>query len=92
MQVEKKLSQMILDNKLSGTLEQGLGHLICYKPAGDDVAFDHALDIVGNMGEAVDVLFTRAKSFTKGAVVPVEKVKDPSDTAANKPALATGGN
>ena len=59
--VESKLSQMILDHKLAGTLDQGFGTLEVYEVAGKDSLYPAALDTINNMGKVVDSLFARYK-------------------------------
>ena len=50
-QVEKKLSQMILDKKLSGSLHQDDGVLIVYERQAPDETFEAALSTIHAMGE-----------------------------------------
>eukprot|EP00607_Mallomonas_marina_P000602 CAMPEP_0182428814 /NCGR_PEP_ID=MMETSP1167-20130531/23819_1 /TAXON_ID=2988 /ORGANISM="Mallomonas Sp, Strain CCMP3275" /LENGTH=476 /DNA_ID=CAMNT_0024611935 /DNA_START=56 /DNA_END=1486 /DNA_ORIENTATION=+ len=64
-QVEKKLSQMILDGHFSGTLDQGKGHLIVYNSIYDDPAFTHGLEIISSLGVVVEALSQRAKNLSK---------------------------
>jgi len=59
--VESKLSQMILDQKLTGTLDQGFGTLEVYQVAGKDSLYPAAIDTINNMGKVVDSLFARSK-------------------------------
>lgn len=61
--VEKKLSQMILDGTFSGILDQGRGHLIVHEQQGEDRTFALGVDVVSNMGNVVDALFTRARTL-----------------------------
>ena len=67
-QVERKLSQMILDNKLYGILEQGKGHLVIYESAIADANYSRALEIVQNMGDAVEGLAGRTKRINTAKV------------------------
>lgn len=63
-----KLSQMILDRKLAGILDQGQGHLVVYESGGDDHSnFGKAVDIIAHMGLVVETLFARAQALTKTA-------------------------
>ena len=62
-QVEKKLSQMILDKKFSGILDQGKGFLEIFDGANEDAAFTSSAEIVANMGQVVDTLMSRARKF-----------------------------
>ncbi|EWM26981.1 26s proteasome non-atpase regulatory subunit 11 [Nannochloropsis gaditana] len=61
--VERKLSQMILDDKLYGTLDQGKGQLLVYERSTLDKTFSHGLELVGNLGMVVDSLFRRAQKM-----------------------------
>ena len=61
--VEKKLSQMILDNKILGTLDQGRGQLLVYEGSGLDKTYTHGLEVIGNLGMVVDSLFRRAQKM-----------------------------
>lgn len=60
LQVEKKLSQMILDQKLTGSLHQDDGILIVYEKQKSDETFEAALSTIHAMGEVVDALYQRA--------------------------------
>lgn len=62
--VEQKLSQMILDKKLSGVLDQGQGLLVIFESNEEDKAYEAALGLVQNMGKVVDALYHKAKNLT----------------------------
>merc|ERR1719290_266931 len=62
--VERKLSQMILDSKLTGILDQGAGVLIVWDAISKDKTYEHALDTVKAMEKVVDVLYQKAKKLT----------------------------
>jgi len=59
-QVEKKLSQMILDKKLPGILDQGNDCLIVFDDPEPDGTYPAALDTMSHIGVVVDSLYTRA--------------------------------
>ncbi|EPB79828.1 PCI domain protein [Ancylostoma ceylanicum] len=61
--VEKKLSQMILDKKFSGSLHQGDGMLIVYDVSSPDATYETALKTIHAMGEVVDALYQRASKI-----------------------------
>lgn len=63
-QVEKKLSQMILDRKLSGILDQGDGVLILFEPTQTDSSYEASLETIQNLGKVVDTLYQKAKKLT----------------------------
>ena len=67
VEVERKLSQMILDHRFSGILDQGNGHLIIYENSSEDKSYSKGLEIIGNMNQVVDALFVRAKAIEKTA-------------------------
>ncbi|TXG53862.1 hypothetical protein EZV62_019118 [Acer yangbiense] len=58
--VEKKLSQMILDKKFAGTLDQGVGCLIIFEDPKQDAIYPATLETISNMGKVVDSLFVRS--------------------------------
>ncbi|CAN0025915.1 unnamed protein product [Discosporangium mesarthrocarpum] len=60
--VELKLSQMILDKKLLGILDQGRGQLIIYEGAREDKVFTDSLEVISNMGTVVNSLFRRVQN------------------------------
>jgi 26S proteasome regulatory subunit N6 len=57
--VEKKLSQMILDKKLSGVLDQGAGTLLIFDEPSADRTYSVALETVQSMNKSVDSLFEK---------------------------------
>ncbi|PKA63254.1 26S proteasome non-ATPase regulatory subunit 11 [Apostasia shenzhenica] len=58
--VEKKLSQMILDKKFAGTLDQGAGCLIIFDDPKTDAIFPATLETITNIGKVVDSLYVRS--------------------------------
>jgi len=62
--VEEKLSQMILDKKISGILDQGAGVLIVFDELQTDKTYSTALDTIQSMGKVVDALYNKAKKLT----------------------------
>ncbi|KAF0295565.1 26S proteasome non-ATPase regulatory subunit 11 [Amphibalanus amphitrite] len=63
-QVERKLSQMILDAKFHGILDQNDDVLVVFDETHADGTYDTALETMHNMGRVVDTLFQRAKKLT----------------------------
>ncbi|OCT47185.1 putative 26S proteasome regulatory subunit rpn6 [Cladophialophora carrionii] len=57
-QVERKLSQMILDKVIIGVLDQGEGCLIVYDEVERDAGYDAALATIEKLSNVVDVLYT----------------------------------
>lgn len=62
--VEKKLSQMILDHKFSGILDQGEGVLIIFEDTETDKTYEAALETIQSMGKVVDSLYQKAKKLS----------------------------
>ncbi|KAH8040696.1 hypothetical protein HPB51_012011 [Rhipicephalus microplus] len=62
--VEKKLSQMILDKKFSGILDQGAGVLIIFENTTVDKTYEAALETIQSMGRVVDSLYQKAKKLS----------------------------
>ncbi|KAI9692797.1 MAG: 26S proteasome regulatory subunit rpn6 [Bogoriella megaspora] len=62
-QVERKLSQMILDKVIVGVLDQGAGCLIVYDESERDQGYDAALDTIEKLSSVVDVLYTNQASM-----------------------------
>ncbi|KAF4320293.1 hypothetical protein BBO99_00005710 [Phytophthora kernoviae] len=62
-QIELKLSQMILDHKFHGILDQGKGQLIVYDSPTEDKTYTSGLGVIENVGNIVDNLFRRAEKL-----------------------------
>ncbi|XP_021455578.1 26S proteasome non-ATPase regulatory subunit 11 isoform X2 [Oncorhynchus mykiss] len=62
--VERKLSQMILDTKFHGILDQGEGVLIIFDEPAVDTTYEAALETIQNMRKVVDSLYNKAKKLT----------------------------
>lgn len=60
-QIETKLSEMILDKKIFGTLDQGSGDLIVFDDIPSDKTFEGAIDTIKELGNVVDKLYSKAK-------------------------------
>lgn len=58
--VEEKLSQMILDKKLNGILDQGAGCLIVFDDVAISTTYQASLDTLGSIDNVVDSLFRAA--------------------------------
>lgn len=56
-----KLSEMILDKKLNGTLDQNAGVLILYEDMPETVNQKNILEIIDNLTESVDILYQKAQ-------------------------------
>lgn len=61
--VEMKLSQMILDKKLNGILDQGTGELVIFDESFTDFTYDATIDVLNDMGNVVDSLFRRTEQL-----------------------------
>jgi 26S proteasome regulatory subunit N6 len=62
-QVEKKLSQMILDKVIIGVLDQGAGCLIVFDEVERDQGYDAALETIEKLSNVVDILYTNQASL-----------------------------
>merc|ERR1711910_215403 len=63
-QVEKKLSQMILDKKFQGILDQETRVLIIFEESERDETYDNVIETVGAMSKVVDRLYQAAQKLT----------------------------
>jgi len=62
--VEAKLSQMILDGKFNGILDQGAGCLIAFEEDQKERTYDATLETLHNMSAVVDSLYLKAQKIT----------------------------
>lgn len=58
-----KLSEMILDEKIAGTLDQGRDCLIVFEESESGEIFDHTLDTFKNLDDVLDSLYDKTKRF-----------------------------
>jgi len=58
---QAKLREMILDSKLNGTLDQGVGVLIVFEKEQIRSTYDNALKTIKNTSEVLDTLYGMAK-------------------------------
>ena len=56
-QVERKLSQMILDKVVVGVLDQGEGVLVVFEEGGKDEGYEAALETIERLGNVVEGLY-----------------------------------
>jgi len=61
--IEKKLSQMILDKKFNGILDQGNGCLILFPDPPEEKIYQTSLDTIENMSRVVDTLYNKAQKL-----------------------------
>jgi 26S proteasome regulatory subunit N6 len=58
--IEAKLGQMVLDKKISATLDQGRGVLLVFRKEAKDAAFESALLAIKNLSKVAAVLSERS--------------------------------
>jgi len=63
-EVEKKLSQMILDKKFQGILDQETRVLIIFEESERDETYDNVLETISAMSKVVDRLYQAAQKLT----------------------------
>jgi len=61
--IEKKLSQMILDKKFNGILDQGNGCLILFPDPPEEKIYQTCLETIDNMSRVVDTLYKKAQKL-----------------------------
>jgi len=61
--INQKLSEMILDKKLDGILDQGAGHLIVFENVDQDETYKTGLETVKELSHVVDRLYRKAKKL-----------------------------
>lgn len=62
--VEKKLSQMILDHKFQGILDQETGVLIIFQDKESETTYDDVLETINAMSRVVDRLYQSAQKLS----------------------------
>eukprot|EP01080_Neovahlkampfia_damariscottae_P002270 gene2270-2444_t len=63
--VETKLSQMILDNRLNGIIDQGNDCLILFEQNKTDKCYPYAIETLDNYDHVIDAIFERAQELKK---------------------------
>jgi len=62
--IQSKLREMILDEKLNGTLDQGIGVLIVFEQEKIRSTYDNALKTIKNTSEVIDTLHGMASAVS----------------------------
>lgn len=62
-EIQNKLSEMILDKKFDGTLDQGNGCLVIFEEDKCDKLYENALDAMNNLSTVAEKLFEKAKTL-----------------------------
>jgi 26S proteasome regulatory subunit N6 len=62
--VERKICEMILDEKLKASIDQERGIIIIYEDATKNELFENSAEILKNIDSAVDSLFDRANKLS----------------------------
>lgn len=62
-EVELKLSQMILDKKFEGILDQGAGCLVVFDDEDPDEVYSSSVATIANMSKVVDSLFAKSQKI-----------------------------
>lgn len=81
VQVEGKLSQMVLDKVIYGVIDQGTGCLIIYEEPEEDKTYTAALETIKHMSTVVDLLYEKAirQATSQPAEKSVEKDGKPDN-------------
>ena len=58
-----KLSEMILDEKIKGTLDQGRNCLIIFEEEEPTEMFDYAIETFNNLDQVIDSLYEKSQKF-----------------------------
>lgn len=61
----QKLSEMILDEVIRGTLDQGRSCLIVFDAPESTEMFEHALTTFGNLDGVIDGLYEKTEGYRK---------------------------
>ena len=61
--VETKLSQMILDKRLHGILDQGAGLLEVFDAKNEDPIFSSSIETIEHTAQVVEALYQKAQKL-----------------------------
>jgi len=73
--IETKLSEMILDKKFAGILDQGAGDLIIFDDLSSDKTYAAGLETVKELGDVVDRLWNKANTLNAGPQAALKNEK-----------------